>query len=218
MSGTGRRFDAVLFDLGGVVFPSPFEAWAEYERELGIEVGFIRTVVARSGEHGAWARHERGEIDLAGFCAAFEAECLAAGPQGSSVSAAEVMRRLMSRPHPRAEMLAAIGRIREDQRRVGALTNNVVPMAETDSDALSVLGPLFDVIVESSVEGLRKPDPAIYHLACDRLGVAAERTVFLDDLGVNLKPARALGMHTIKVIESQAALAELADALEIRLT
>lgn len=210
-----QSFDAVLFDLGGVVFPSPFDSWAEYEQERGLEVGFIRSVVAASGDDGPWARYERGEMTWPDFCASFDAACAAAG--GATVSAAEVMALLTSPSGPRPEMLDAIAGIREHDLRVGALTNNVVPLAEADSAALTLLGPLFDVIVESSVEGLRKPDPAIYRLACDRLGAPPERTVFLDDLGVNLKPARALGMHTIKVVEPGAALRELEGALGIAL-
>lgn len=208
------RHDAVIFDLGGVVLPSPFEAWAAYESELGLEVGFIRGVVAASGETGAWARHERGEVAFDEFCTAFERECAAAG--GEAVSAAEVMARLLSRPEPRPEMLAAIDTIREAGLRTGALTNNWV-VDEGEGHRAHQLAPFFDVVVESAVEGLRKPDPRIYLLACDRLGVSPERTVFLDDLGVNLKPARRLGMTTIKVVDPAEALSELSAVLGVAL-
>jgi len=105
-------------------------------------------------------------------------------------------------------MLAAIGRIREEGLRVAALTNNWVAEEETPRDAPR-LEPLFDVFVESSVEGLRKPDPAIYKLVCARLDVAPEAAVFLDDIGSNLKTARQLGMTTLKVDTPEAALDEL---------
>lgn len=210
----GVRHDAVIFDLGGVVLPSPFEAWAAYERELGLDVGFIRGVVAASGHEGAWARHERGEVSFEEFCAAFERECAAAGSE--LVSAAEVMGRLLSRPEPRPEMLAAIEAIREAGLRTGALTNNWI-VEETEGNRAHQLAPLFDVVVESAVEGLRKPDPRIYLLTCDRLGVTPDRAVFLDDLGVNLKPARHLGMTTIKVVDPAEALAELSAVLGVAL-
>ena len=207
-------YEAVIFDLGGVVLPSPFEAWAEYERELGLAVGFIRGVVAEAGDHGAWARHERGELDFEEFLEAFESECAAAG--GTAISALEVMARLLARPEPRPEMLDAIRAIRDVGLRTAALTNNWA--APTDEERrVDVVAPLFDVVVESSVEGLRKPDPRIYLLTCDRLGVAPEAAVFLDDLGINLKPARALGMTTIKVEDPEQALAELGAILGLPL-
>lgn len=218
-------YEGVIFDVGGVVLPSPFEAWAAYERELALPVGFIRTVVAESGEQGAWARHERGELGFEAFLDAFGAECAAAG--GPEVSAREVIARLTSRPEPRPEMLRAIGAVRAAGLRTAALTNNwVVPPGperpfgagrQGQDGRADLLAPLFDVVVESSVEGLRKPDPRIYLLTCARLGVAPERTVFLDDLGVNLKPARELGMTTIKVVEPRAALAELEAVLGLAL-
>lgn len=213
------RYDAVVFDLGGVVLPSPFAAWAEYERELGLPVGFIRGVVASTGDGGAWARHERGELSFAEFCTEFEAECAAEG--GAPVSAREVMARLASQPEPRPEVLHAIRRIRAHGLKTAALTNNWSPLdvEPPPGQASDVRGlrALFDVVVESSVEGVRKPDPRIYLLVCERLGVAPGATVFLDDLGVNLKPARDLGMTTIKVDDPEEALAELESVLDLAL-
>lgn len=212
----------MLFDLGGVVLPSPFEAWAEYEAELGLPTGFIRTVVAEAGDNGAWARHERGELTFPDFVAAFESECRNAG--GTAVSATEVMARLMARPDPRPEMLGAISAVRAAGLRTGALTNNwpALPedLAEDGKAARRSEGlfGLFDAVIESSVEGVRKPDPRIYVMACERLGVEPARTVFLDDLGMNLKPARELGMTTIKVVDAASAIAELEAVLGLRLS
>lgn len=216
MSTSGH--EAVIFDLGGVVLPSPFEAWAEYERELGLDVGFIRHVVAAEGDDGAWARHERGELSFDEFCEAFEAQCAAAG--GEAVSAAEVMARLASRPDPRPEMLDAIRIIRERGLKTAALTNNwhVEDDAPDEEPRAQMLAPLFDTVVESAVEGLRKPDPRIYRLVCERIGVEPTAAVFLDDLGVNLKPAREMGMTTIKVVDPLDALAQLSEALEFDVT
>ena len=211
---TPTSYEAVIFDLGGVVLPSPFEAWADYERELGLPVGFIRRVVAESGDHGAWARHERGELSFEEFIEAFQAECAAAG--GHHVSGLEVMMRLLSRPEPRPEMLDAIRAIRDVGLRTAALTNNWASPSDEER-RVDLMAPLFDVVVESSVEGLRKPDPRIYLLTCERLGVEPEAAVFLDDLGVNLKPARELGMTTIKVVDPTEALAELGAVLGLPL-
>ncbi len=177
----------MIFDLGGVVVPSPFDAFAAYERDHDLPDRFIRDVVAASADHGAWARLERGELTMPQFHDAFAAECAAAG---GIVDAAELM---------------------------GAIGAGLAPAGDRDdarsTSATGGLDGLFDVVVESSVEGLRKPDPRIYRLTCDRLGVTPPEVVFLDDLGVNLKPARELGMTTIKVVEPADALRELAGHL-----
>jgi putative hydrolase of the HAD superfamily len=199
---------AVIFDLGGVVFPSPFDVFAAYEREHGLPDRFIRSVVAASADHGAWARLERSELTFDEFSVAFAGECAAAGGE---VDAVELMRQIGKGFEPRPEMVRAIATIRERGLKVGALTNNWAPSEPQSDRGPHSLGHLggFDVVVESAVEGLRKPDPAIYELACDRLGITPHEAVFLDDLGVNLKPARALGMTTIKVEHPADALAEL---------
>ncbi len=201
-------YRAVIFDLGGVVFPSPFDAFDEYERAEGLPERFIRQVVAASADDGAWARFERAEVDFGTFCRTFEAECTAAG---GAVDAARLMGAITAGFAPHAEMVAAIDRIRIEGLRVGALTNNWAASGERingERDALP-----FDTVVESAVEGIRKPDPAIYALVCDRLAVIPAECVFLDDLGVNLKPARAMGMTTIKVLDPLHALDELAGHL-----
>jgi putative hydrolase of the HAD superfamily len=201
-------YRAVIFDLGGVVFPSPFDVFDAYEREVGLPDRFIRTVVATSSETGAWARFERSEFDFESFCTHFEAECDAAG---GTVDAAALMRGITRGFAPRPEMVEAITTIRARGLRVGALTNNWATSERTATGVHTGLG--FDTIVESAVEGIRKPDPRIYALVCERLVVEPDECVFLDDLGVNLKPARAMGMTTIKVAEPGAALAELAGHL-----
>jgi putative hydrolase of the HAD superfamily len=206
------QFRAVIFDLGGVVFPSPFDAFAAHERGAGLPDRFIRTVVAESADTGAWARFERSELDFAEFCTAFEAECEAAG---GAVDAASLMAAIGAGFDPRPEMVVAIGRLRDAGLRVGALTNNWV--ANRDRSEIGPGAIEFDTVVESAVEGIRKPDPAIYHLVCARLSVEPDGCVFLDDLGVNLKPARELGMTTIKVVDPRAALVELSDHLGLDL-
>jgi putative hydrolase of the HAD superfamily len=204
-------FRAVIFDLGGVVMPSPIDAFREYERTVGLPHRFISEVIVSGDEASAWARLERGELSLESFGAAFEEECAA---RGQTVRAADMLSALSGSGAPRTAMLDAIAAIRTAGLKAAALTNNWV-----SDDGVSMhervpkLAATFDLMIESSVVGLRKPDPRIYELVCAELDVAPYESVFLDDLGVNLKPARALGMTTIKVADPAEALAELEQTL-----
>ena len=198
-----------MFDIGGVVQGSPLHAITRYEREHGIEANAINRVVVAAGEQGAWARLERGELTAQTFVEPFEADCRA---RGITIDGRRLMAKIAEAGVPRPVMLDAIRRIRAAGLRVAALTNNWrtdAPRARLDAH--------FDVFVESAVEGLRKPDPRIYALVCERLGVPAPRVAFLDDIGRNLKPARALGMATIKVDEPEPALRELGALLGLDL-
>jgi putative hydrolase of the HAD superfamily len=200
-----RRFAAVVFDLGGVVVPSPLDAFRAYEADAGLPHRFLSEVVISTGEDGAWSRLERGEITMTRFRDEFGAECAAAG---GAVDVEALFDAVHTGSGPRPEMLTAIERIREHGVRTGALTNNW--RDETTAGLQeSPVHQLFDVVVESAVEGLRKPDPRIYELVLSRLGVSPKEAVFLDDLGVNLKPARAMGLTTIKVADPHEAIAEL---------
>ncbi len=200
-------YRAVIFDLGGVVLPSPMDAFREYERREGLPHRFISEIIVGSGDDGAWSRLERGELTLEAFATAFEAECAAAG---GTVRAADMFGVLQGGGSARPEMLTAIARIRKAGLKTAALTNNwVADDGVGMHDRVPVLADTFDLIIESSIVGLRKPDPRIYELVCEQLDVAPATAVFLDDLGVNLKPARAMGMTTIKVGDPLVALAEL---------
>lgn len=202
---------AVIFDLGGVVLPSPLDVFRAYEARHGLPHRFLSEVVIDTGDHGAWSRFERGELDVEGFAVAFEAECAAAG---GTVVVPDLLTEIGAGSGPRPEMLAALHQIRVHGLATAALTNN---WSTGDDHQMGTHYPemveLFDIIVESTVEGLRKPDPRIYQLVCDRLNVAPGEAVFLDDLGVNLKTARELGMTTIKVSDPATALAELEHVL-----
>lgn len=202
------RIQAVIFDLGGVVLGSPLHAIAAYEHELGIPADFVNRVVASTAPDGAWSRLERGELCMDDFFPAFEADCRAAGHE---ISARDMLERMAEAALPRPVMLSAIARIRERGLKTAALTNNWSPGEQEGglADGTAVLRPHFDVFIESSVEGLRKPDPRIFQLACERLAVEPSHAAFLDDIGSNLKTARQLGMTTIKVVEPEIALAEL---------
>jgi putative hydrolase of the HAD superfamily len=200
---------AVLFDFGGVLSTSPFEAFERYERDRGLPPGFLRSVNATDPDANAWARLERAELDLDAFDEAFAIESEALGHR---VPGADVLALLAGDVRP--EMIEAVRRCGE-HHRTALLTNNV--LGTMDDPRIGELLALFDVVVESSVVGVRKPEPAFYELACDRLGIDPTEAVFLDDLGINLKPARAMGMATIKVGDPAVALDELEAILGRRL-
>jgi len=203
-------YKAVIFDLGGVVFPSPFEAFDRYEREAGLASGAVRAVIRTSSEGGAWAALERGDHSLDSFLTALESEFLSAGHAVDARALLDVVSRGFG---PRPAMVQAISRIRSAGLLTAALTNNWADARGRPSpngvDSMNV----FDVVVESSVEGIRKPDQRIYDITLERLDVDASDAVFLDDLGINLKPARAMGMTTIKVTHPDDALRELESLL-----
>jgi len=202
--------EAVLWDFGGVLTTSPFEAFNRYESERKLPRNFIRSINATNPEENAWALFESSRIGLDEFDTLFSAESEAAGHR---IPGRDVIALLSGDIRPR--MVEVLKRCKT-RYRVGCITNNVKSGQGPDvagngarqSKASEVMA-LFDLVVESSVEGIRKPDPRIYRIACERLGVAPEATVFLDDLGVNLKPARVLGMRTIKVIGEDQAIDEL---------
>lgn len=194
---------AVLWDFGGVITTSPFDAFSRYETDNGLEPGLIRRLNATNPDSNAWARFERSEVSAAEFAALFEAEAAAAG---AAIDAVAVM--AMLRGELRPAMVEAVRRCHE-RLRTGLLTNNFVAPDDVGAPLYEAVLDHFDVVVESSKVGHRKPDPRFYEMACDELGIQPEEAVFLDDLGVNLKPARAMGMQTIKVVDPQQALAEL---------
>jgi putative hydrolase of the HAD superfamily len=204
-------FRAVIFDLGGVVLDSPLHAIARYEAEIGIPAGHVNRVVVARGPEGAWSRLERGEVGMAEFGPAFERECREAG---HAISAGDMMARIAAATAPRPAMLAAIRALRARGLSVAALTNNWAAPREERDPRQDELRAEFDAFLESSVLGMRKPDPRIYLHACAALGVEPPEAIFLDDIGSNLKAARALGMTTIKVVEPGAALGELATHLD----
>jgi putative hydrolase of the HAD superfamily len=172
-------FRAVLFDLGGVIVGSPLHAIAAYENDHGLPAASINRVVVNTAPSGAWSRLERGELTLGQFYPEFDADCAAAG---IAISARELMMRVAAATEPRPAMLEAVRRIRARGLRAGAITNNWIAEGEGTNE----LRPLFDVFIESAVVGLRKPDPRIFHLACDEIGIEPEQAVFLDDTGLNL--------------------------------
>ena len=206
--GAAAPIAAVLWDFGGVLTTSPFDAFASYERANSLPDGFIRRLNATNPDSNAWAGLERGELDPDEFVARFEAEALAAG---ASVDARAVMS--MLRGELRPSMVEALRRC-HGRLKTGLLTNNFSPVDVPlgGDGGLNGYAPVldyFDAVVESSKTGCRKPDPKFYEMACELLDIEPAEAVFLDDLGVNLKPARAMGMTTIKVVDPDVALADL---------
>jgi len=209
---------AVLWDFGGVILSSPFEAFQTYERRIGLPENFIRRVNATNPDTNAWARMERNEISLDEFAGAFEAE---ARGLGHRLDGREILALLSGEIRP--QMVTALQRCRT-RFRIACITNNIrtgegpgMARAPDRAQRIAEIMTLFEHVVESSKLGMRKPDPRIYHHACALLGVPPEACVYLDDLGINLKPARAMGMRTIKVGDPDAAIAELEAMLGISL-
>lgn len=206
--------EAVIFDLGGVVLTSPFEAFARYEAELGLPDGFIRRLNMNNHHDNAWAKLERGELDDDGFANAFEAEAAAAG---GHLDGHAVLGMLVGEVRP--EMADEVRRLLAEGYGVAFLTNNAVPFDDVRGMLPAGFAELLDAVdavVESAVLGMRKPEEAFYRVALKALDVEPSQVAFLDDLGVNLKPARAMGMATIKVGDPKLALAELHAALDAR--
>jgi putative hydrolase of the HAD superfamily len=209
---------AVLWDFGGVILSSPFEAFNRYEAEIGLPKDFIRSLNARNGDTNAWAKMERSEISLEGFVELFEEE---ARQQGHKLDGWRILQSLSGDIRP--QMVEALRRCKQ-AFRVACITNNMkhgegpgMARSADKAQAVAEIMMLFEHVVESSKLGLRKPDPRIYRHACDLLGVQPEECVYLDDLGINLKPARALGMRTIKVGDPDVAIDELQAMVGIQL-
>lgn len=211
--------EAVIFDFGGVITSSPFEAFNRLEQERGLPRDFVRKVNANNPDRNAWARLERSEIDSAAFDELFAKE---AASMGHELRGADVLRVLAG--DIRGEMVAVLDRLSGAGYRLGCITNNVrgargPGMARTREGAerFAAVFARFDHVIESSRAGVRKPDPLIYRMMCDALGVEPPACVYLDDLGINCKPAAAMGMHTIKVLGARQALEDLGAALGIDL-
>ena len=207
---------AVFWDCGGVITTSPFDSFNIYEESKNLPKDLIRTINSTNPDNNAWAKLERSEIDQEEFDSLFEVE---SRQFGHPVPGKQVLALLKGQIRP--EMVKALSEIK-DKLIQGCLTNNIQSTEgqelETDNAAISgthqeIMG-LFDFVFESSKENVRKPDPKFYQLACKRGKVNPNEVIFLDDLGINLKPAKALGMKTIKVVRSEDALQDLQALLD----
>lgn len=211
-------FKAVIWDFGGVITSSPFEAFNRYEEAHGLPRDLIRRINSINPDSNAWARFERSEIDATEFDQAFADEARAIG---YDIRGSVVLPLLAGTIRPR--VVAALDRVKAAGYRTGCITNNAptghgAGMSTSPEQEMLVRDVMarFDVLIESSREGVRKPDPRIYRIMCERLGVEPSVCVYLDDLGINCKPAAALGMATIKVTGEADVLDGLARLLDIR--
>lgn len=209
-------YRAVLWDFGGVLTDSPFDAFQEYEAANGLPRDFIRGLNARNADDNAWARFERNEIALDEFDRLFAEEAAAFGYR---IRGHDVVRLLYGRIRP--AMVKALRTCGEHYRNA-CLTNNIntgsghgLPTSDDRAEEVARVLGMFDLVIESRKVGVRKPEPEFYRIALESLGIDARQAVYLDDLGINLKPARALGMTTIKVDQPAAALAELGAVLDL---
>ena len=214
-----NRFKAVIFDFGGVVTSSPFEAFNRMEAESGLPHNLVRTINSADPDGNAWAKFERAEIGPVEFDALFAGEAAA---RGHDLRGADVLRCLSGDIRPR--VVAAMDRLKGAGFRLGCITNNVPSgdgpgMARGLGKAAAVADAMarFEHIIESSKAGIRKPDPRIYQMMCAMMGVEAENCIYLDDLGINCKPAALLGMHAIKVTGEDQLLADLGAATGLAL-
>jgi putative hydrolase of the HAD superfamily len=204
---------AVLWDFGGVILSSPFEAFNTYEAQKGLPTDLIRRVNSTNPHTNAWALLERNDISPQEFDQLFATESEALGHR---VPGADVLALLSGEVRPR--MVQALDTVKAAGFKIACLTNNVVsteePATERQAQVRTIMHK-FDHVVESSKVGCRKPEPRFYEIACELLNVSPNECVFLDDLGINLKPAAAMGMRTIKVVNPDDALAELSGHLDL---
>ena len=185
---------AVLFDLGGVVLESPLNVIANFEKTMGLSGGAVNRVILQGGDTGPWACLDRGEISMADFCQEIDARSENAG---TPFSGQRLMTSFDDMARVRPQMIELVRKLKRRGQTVAALTNNWHSGGLLE-DRFTQLREEFDLLVESWKVGLRKPEVAIYELVLSRLGTRPEETVFLDDFGINLKPARSMGMRTIK--------------------
>jgi putative hydrolase of the HAD superfamily len=209
-SDSPRPASAILWDFGGVFTSSPFEAFNTLEERVGAPKDFIRQTNAINPDTNAWAKFESNSVSLGEFDVLFANESEA---RGHRIPGKDVIAMLSGTLRPR---MVEVLKLCKQHYKVACITNNVkagegpgMARGKSKASAVAEVMAMFDLVVESSVEGVRKPNPEIYRIACDRLGVDCTEAIFLDDLGINLKPAKALGMQTIKVVSQDQAIDDL---------
>ena len=203
------KYKAIIWDFGGVITSSPFEAFNQFEEENGLPKDIIRTINSENPDTNAWAKFESNSITIDVFNDLFLKEAKA---KGFDIKGIDIIKLLKG--SIRKNMVSFLRELKSDFK-LGCITNNVKSSSEENNDnetkeAMS----LFDHVIESSIVGIRKPNPEIYMMSCDALKVSPDQCIYLDDLGINLKPARELGMTTIKVIQPEDAIQEVRNLLK----
>ena len=216
-------YTTVIFDFGGVITASPFEAFNRLEEERGLPRDFVRRVNAINPDGNAWAKFERAEIDAAAFDTLFAEEARALGHALEGEAVLAVIAGAV-----RPAMVAALDTLADRGFTIACITNNVpggkmgirgagMTRSEEAASEVAAIMVRFEHVIESSKAGVRKPDPRIYQMMCEKLGVEPGECIYLDDLGINCKPAAQLGMHAIKVTSGEQALADLSAVLGVPL-
>ena len=207
------NYKAVIWDFGGVITSSPFEAFNKFELDNNLPKDIIRTINSENPDDNAWAKFERNDVDINEFDTLFSKE---ADKKGFQISGKQVVKLLSGDIRkPMVDFLLSL----KENYKLGCITNNIQNSKDDKVNHLnqaSQVMKIFDHIIESSKVGLRKPDPNIYYMSCDALGVRPEECIYLDDLGINLKPARKIGMTTIKVIDPNEAIDEVKKYLQLK--
>ena len=203
------KYKAIIWDFGGVITSSPFEAFNEFEEENGLPKDIIRTINSENPDMNAWAKFESNSITIDEFNDLFLDEAKA---KGFDIKGRDIIKLLKG--SIRKNMVSFLRELKSDFK-IGCITNNVKSSSEenTDNETKEAMS-IFDHVIESSIVGIRKPNPEIYMMSCDALNVSPDQCIYLDDLGINLKPARELGMTTIKVIQPEDAIQEVRNLLK----
>ena len=203
------KYKAIIWDFGGVITSSPFDAFNEFEEVNGLPKDIIRTINSENSDMNAWAQFESNSITIDQFDDLFLKEAKA---KGFDIKGRDIIKLLKG--SIRENMVSFLRELKSDFK-LGCITNNVKPSSEenTDNETKEAMS-IFDHVIESSIVGIRKPIPEIYMMSCDALNVSPDQCIYLDDLGINLKPARELGMTTIKVIQPEDAIQEVRNLLK----
>ena len=203
------KYKAIIWDFGGVITSSPFEAFNEFEEANGLPKDIIRTINSENPDMNAWAQFESNSITIGQFNDLFLKEAKA---KGFDIKGRDIIKLLKG--SIRENMVSFLRELKSDFK-LGCITNNVKSSSQenTDNETEEVMS-IFDHVIESSIVGIRKPNPEIYMMSCDALNVSPDQCIYLDDLGINLKPARELGMTTIKVIQPEDAIQEVRNLLK----
>ena len=203
------KYKAIIWDFGGVITSSPFDAFNEFEEVNGLPKDIIRTINSENPDMNAWAQFESNSITIDQFDDLFLKEAKA---KGFDIKGRDIIKLLKG--SIRENMVSFLRELKADFK-LGCITNNVKPSSEenTDNETKEAMS-IFDHVIESSIVGIRKPNPEIYMMSCDALNVSPDHCIYLDDLGINLKPARELGMTTIKVIQPEDAIQEVRNLLK----
>ena len=203
------KYKAIIWDFGGVITSSPFEAFNQFEEANSLPKDIIRTINSENPDMNAWAQFESNSITIGQFNDLFLKEAKA---KGFDIKGRDIIKLLKG--SIRENMVSFLRELKSDFK-LGCITNNVKSSSQenTDNETEEVMS-IFDHVIESSIVGIRKPNPEIYMMSCDALNVSPDQCIYLDDLGINLKPARELGMTTIKVIQPEDAIQEVRNLLK----